>query len=203
MAPDAKNKGNAEEFLSIEDQVESALEMVEDFCHMIEPSSSGDRLPFLEEVKKHCNDNLQHIEKDDKKVLVVIMTSGYPWGKFSITEGVDALNALEDLPVTIVYLAESRDEKVLKAYDDLLSPQGGIKADVKVAKGLGMMVDGIKKHNPWLNFCLPMHLCQTLGIGSNILSQAASRPLRADEVRELCNTLLEMYQTLLRVGKSC
>ena len=190
MAPDAKNKGNAEEFLSLGDQVESALEMVEDFCHMVEPLSSGDLLTFIDGVKKHCNDNLQHIKKDDKKVLVVILTSGYPLGRFSITDGVDALNALEDLPVTIVYLAETRDEKLLKAYDDLLSPTGEIKSDVKVAKGLGVMVDGIKKHNPWLNFCLPMHLCQTLGIGSNILSQAASRPLRADEVRELCNTFI-------------
>ena len=81
MAPDAKNKGNAEEFLSLGDQVESALEMVEDFCHMVEPLSSGDLLTFIDGVKKHCNDNLQHIKrKMIRKSWLLSLLQGILWG---------------------------------------------------------------------------------------------------------------------------
>ena len=131
-------------------------------------------------------------------MLVIVVTALYPWGRMGgdshvsdlSNNFVGLLNDFADLPVTFVFLVESQEENIIKSYDKIVPPESNVKANVKIGKGLGLMIDGVKKYNPWLNYCLLMHLCQALGLCSNILSQAASRPLCADEVRELCNTLI-------------
>ncbi|KAL9182805.1 hypothetical protein ACHAXT_004084 [Thalassiosira profunda] len=193
---DASNMSSAEDYIPIGEQVESALEMIESFEECIDTASCANTDKLFADVKKMCGDEC--LEKQDKKILVVAITSLYPWGRRGgdrdlpelRAKFVDMINEFADLPVTFVFLVQSREKNIVDFYDRLTAPETGIRADVKVAKGLGLMIDGVAKHNPWLNFCLPMHLCQTLGIGSNVLSQAASRPLSASEVRDVCNTLI-------------
>ena len=190
---DANNKSSAEDYIPIGEQVESALEMIETFEECIGTASSANTDKLFADVKE-----MYASGKREEKILVVAITSLYPWGRRGgdrdlpelRAKFVDMINEFADLPVTFVFLVQSRDKNIIEFYDRIMAPESGIRADVRVAKGLGLMIDGVAKHNPWLNYCLPMHLCQTLGIGSNVLSQAASRPLNASEVREVCNTLI-------------
>jgi len=185
-----EERSSAEDYIPLSDQVESALELILNFKSFIGPSSTG-TVKLIEEFKTFYEEEHIQIEKQGEKILVLIITSVLPWGGKSdetAEQFFDQLNYFADLPVTFVFLVETTVSEILDFYDTLITPQGGVKADVKVAKGLGLMIDGIRTYNAWLNYCLPIHLCQSLGICSNILSQAACRPLRAEEVRMLCNT---------------
>lgn len=191
----ASAQGTAEDYIPLGDQVESAMELIENYAASI-VSSPGGSLKLIEDVKRYYDDEQIEIKKHGGNMLVIVMTSVYPWGKKSAELAglhknfVSLLNEFADLPVTFVFFVETREVDIINYYDELPSPESGVKADVKIAKGLGLMIDGARLHNPWLNYCLPMHLCQTLGICSNILSQAASRPLSAAEIRDLCNTFI-------------
>lgn len=186
------DRSTAEDYIPLSDQVESALEMIGIFKSFIGPASTG-YVKLIEEFKTFYEEERLQIEKQGGKILVSIVTSTLPSGGSSdetAEQFFNQLNYFADLPVTFVFLVETTESNILEFYDTLLSPQSGVKADVKIAKGLGLMIDGIRTYNDWLNYCLPIHLCQSLGICSNILSQAACRPLSADEVRMLCNTFV-------------
>mmetsp|Transcript_30791 Transcript_30791/g.65494 ORF Transcript_30791/g.65494 Transcript_30791/m.65494 type:complete len:495 (+) Transcript_30791:159-1643(+) len=194
----ADKKSSAEDYIPIGEQAESASEMIENFLSSIVLSSecSEGPLHLIEEVKEFYDDEHLEIQKQGGNILVIIMTSFYPWGSKSDEQKngrekfVKLLNEFADLPVTFVFFVEGTIQDVIEFYDNLIFPQSGIKADINIAKGLGIMIDGVQKHNPWLNYCLPIHLCQALGICSNILSQAEYRPLLAEEVGVLCNTFI-------------
>lgn len=186
------NKSKAEDYIPLSDQVESALEMIEKYRACMNSTSCGNLDKLYEDVKKMYDDECLAIEKQEKNILVLMITASYPWGRRGgdrdlpdfRSKFVKLMNEFADLPVTFLFVVESQDEKVIGFYDNLELP------NVKVGKGLGLMIDGVKENNPWLNYCLPMHLCHTLGICSTLLSQAASRPLNAMEVRELCDTMI-------------
>mmetsp|Transcript_18 Transcript_18/g.48 ORF Transcript_18/g.48 Transcript_18/m.48 type:complete len:413 (-) Transcript_18:287-1525(-) len=194
----ASEKRDAEDYIPLGDQVESAVEMIENFSSRIRFAPGG-FLKLIEGVKTFCADERLLIEEQEGNILVIIITCQYPWGGKveEIPDTVEKegkfvalLNNFADLPVTFVFLVECTEPHIIQFYDDLVSLENSVKADVKIAKGLGLMIEGVKKHNPWLNYCLPIHLVQTLGMGDNVLSQAASRRLSAHEVRVLCNTLI-------------
>jgi len=194
----ASAQSTAEDYIPLGDQVESAMELIENYASCI-VSSPGGSLKLIEDVKNYYDEEQIEIKNHGGNVLVIIITSVYPWGYKKSEEAemaglhknfVSLLNDFADLPVTFVFFVEARDVDIINYYDELLPPESGVKADVKIAKGLGLMIVGAQLYNPWLNYCLPMHLCQTLGICSNILSQAASRPLSAAEIRDLCNTFI-------------
>lgn len=173
------------------------MELIQNFKACIVPSQ-GCFQGSIEAVKLFHNDNRFKIETSEETIQVLIITCRLPWGSTheahdeagNRAKFVELLNSFTDLPVTFVFLIETTVHEVIEFYDSLLLPGSRVKADLKVAKGLGLMLSGIQENNPWLNYCLPFHICQVLGICTNILSQAARRPLRADEVRVLCNTLI-------------
>lgn len=200
---DADKKSKAEDYIPYGEQVESALEMIEEYGDQesaLFSSSVGSALNLIKGVQKHYDDELLDIEKEaGKNIFVIMVTSKYPWGLRGGDEElpayrkdfVELLNEFEDLPVTFVFLVESQEHDIIHFYDQLVSSESEVKADVRVSKGLGLMIEGVSKHNPWLNYCLPMHLCQVLGVCGDVLSQAAAtRPLCAAEARELCSMLI-------------
>ena len=180
----------AEDYIPLKEQVESAIEMIEGLGNSLDYGTCS-----VEKLIKELKSEVPKINDKQKNVLVLLLSSCYPWGMRGgeqelprLTNGfIDLLNEYAGLPVTFVFLVESREEKIVQFYDSLISPDSKVTANIRVAKGLGGMIDGVAKHNPWLNYCLPLHLYQALGICSNILSQAAARPLVAKEVAEICN----------------
>lgn len=190
----ASKMSKAEDYIPYGDQVESALEMIEQLPSNLRHTDGS--FDLIKEVKSYCEREIPRIEKEEKNIQVAIITASYPQGARAgggderFSQFVELLNDFATLPVTFIFVLETQDKAIIQFYDQLVASGSGVKADVKIAKGLGLMLDGISKYNPWLNYCLPMHLCQVLGICSNILSQAAIRPLFAAEVRELCDTLI-------------
>eukprot|EP00581_Thalassiosira_minuscula_P001283 CAMPEP_0183742522 /NCGR_PEP_ID=MMETSP0737-20130205/64743_1 /TAXON_ID=385413 /ORGANISM="Thalassiosira miniscula, Strain CCMP1093" /LENGTH=702 /DNA_ID=CAMNT_0025978109 /DNA_START=295 /DNA_END=2403 /DNA_ORIENTATION=+ len=196
-----ESKSSPEDFIPLEEQVESAIELIEQLPLLVFLASRG-CMEHIKSVKKDFDNNngelLRKMKNTNKKMLVILMISNYPWGARGgerdlpdlRREFKKVLNGFTDVPVTFVFYVETRNEKVVEFYDRLLSPESGINANIRIAKGLGLQVDGISKHNPWINYCVQMHLCQAIGVCSNILSQASSRPLLASEVGELCSALI-------------
>ena len=184
---------SAEDYLPLKEQVESALEMVEGVHESLDSGQCS-----AEDLIKNLKGELSEIKDKEQSMMVLLMTSNYPWGRKGgdqerpqlTKDFVNLLNGYADLPITFVFLVETTDEKIVQFYDSLARPDSDVKADIRVAKSLGKTIGGVAKHNPWLNYCLPLHLCQALGICSNILSQASARPLTAIEVAETCNTCL-------------
>eukprot|EP00956_Cyclotella_meneghiniana_P031323 scaffold81925_cov76-Cyclotella_meneghiniana.AAC.3 len=180
----------AEDYIPLKEQVDSAIEMIEGLGNTLDYGTCS-----VEKLIKDLKSELPKINEKEKNVMVLLLSSQYPWGMKGgdqeipgLTKGfIDLLNEYAGSPVIFVFFVESKEEKIVKFYDSLVSPDSNINANIRVAKGLGQMIDGVAKHNPWLNYCLPLHLYQALGICSNILSQATSRPLVAKEVAEICN----------------
>jgi len=194
-APDPNGtKTKAEDYIPLEEQVDSALGLIENFSDVID-YGAGSFIKRIGDIKTQYEEEILDIEREEKRIAVVIIASNLPWGRQGGDDEypefrrnfIKMLDEFADIPVTFVFIVESSDDKIIHFYDEISSH---VKADVKVAKGLGLMIDGISKHNPWLNYCLPMHLMQSLGVGSNTISQAASRPLKADEVKEVCELLI-------------
>lgn len=190
----ADRRQTAEDYIPLGSQAESALDLIDNLGHDL-VKGSGSCLELIEEVKKLYDEIQPEVENGGGNISVIIMTSLKPWGGRGEvpgdTEGfVQLLNGFADLPVTFVFLIETPQHDVVEFYDNLLSPELDVRADVKIAKGLGHMVRGVAAHNSWLNYSIPMHLCQTLGTCSDVLSQAARRPLIADEVKVLCDTFV-------------
>lgn len=187
----------ASDYIPYGDQVESALELIEGYSTSID-SGNCSCLQSIEGLKKSHGKDFLGMKKEGKRIVCTFVLSLYPWGRKGDTGDIplftanfiDLLNGFANLPVAFVFIVEAREEKIIQFYDKLVSPESGVTADVKVAKGLGLMIKGVYKFNPWLNHCLPIHLCQVLGICGNLLSLAASRPLGESEVRELCNELI-------------
>jgi hypothetical protein len=183
----------AEDYLPLKEQVESALEMVENLYERLDAGQCS-----AEGIFKNFKDELSELKDKEKNIMVVLMSANYPWGRKGgdqerpklTKDFVNLLNGYANLPITFVFLVETTDEKIIQFYDSLVSSDSDMKADVRVAKSLGKMIDGVAKYNPWLNYCLPLHLCQALGICSSTLSQASVRALRAEEVAEMCNSCL-------------
>lgn len=187
-------QGNPEAYIPLCEQAMSATEMLEEFGSMIAPSPNG-CMALLEEVHEFYKEESVEIRKRGRRILVMVITCHFPWGSKSGSDAnkaafVRLMNKFADHPVTFVFVLEGNMTDTMEYYESLLLPGSDVRADIKVAKGLGPMVDGIQLYNPWLNYCLPMHLCQTLGICSQILSQATRRPLSGSEVRILCDTFV-------------
>lgn len=169
--------------------------MIENIGRSLAPGPHGHQLKIEESLKEFCPNELRRVGKEGKTVTVLVMTSLPPWGNrrgepHDHEKFVALLNDYADLPVTFVFLVESEDEDIVSFYEGLLAPGSDVAADVRVARGLGAAVDGVRRHNPWLNYCLPLHLCGALGIGGDVLSTAARRPLRADEVAAFCDAFV-------------
>ena len=183
----------AEDYLPLKEQVESALEMVENLYERFDAGQCSAEVLF-----KNFKDELSELNDKEKNIMVVLMSANYPWGRKGgdqerpklTKDFVNLLNGYANLPITFVFLVETTDEKIIQFYDSLVSSDSDVKADVRIAKSLGKMIVGVAKYNPWLNYCLPLHLCQALGICSSTLSQASARALRAEEIATICNLCL-------------
>ena len=49
----------------------------------------------------------------------------------------------------------------------------------------------IYQHNPWLNYCLPLHRLREMGFHDRVLDMIDERRLTSSEVRDFCLLLFE------------
>jgi hypothetical protein len=123
------------------------------------------------------------------KVAIIIATDGLPtddqgYGGDEITKDfVQALRALEGLPVWVVIRLCTDEDDVTKFYNKL---DGMLELSLEVIDDFLGEATEVSKNNPWLNYALPIHRCRELGYHDRLFDLIDERQLTKGELRDFC-----------------
>lgn len=162
------------------------------FMQRVKPIGTTPLVAHVWSIQKHVHYIAPQLRRDGKRVVVVLATDGLPTdsdgyiGDDVDAEFFDALKALEGLPVWLVIRLCTDEDKVTKFYNEL---------DQKLDLSLEVLDDffgeakEVRRHNKWLNYCLPMHRCRELGYHNRVFDFLDERPLTKGELRDFCCVL--------------
>lgn len=134
---------------------------------------------------------MDQLRREGRTISIIITTDGLPSteaneNELHIPEFIQALQAFQNLPVSIVIRLCTDDEKVFDFYNSL---------DKKINNNIDVLDDlvgeGLEVYlqNPWLNYALSLHRVRVLGCAYPILDALDEHALSPSEVRDLCSLL--------------
>ena len=127
-----------------------------------------------------------------QRAVVILATDGLPsddqghGGQFISNQFVQALRLLSSLPVWIVIRLCTDDPEVVKFYSEL---DENLELNLEVLDDFVNESREVAKHNPWLNYALPLHRCREMGFSNKILDLLDERPLTKSEISRFCSLL--------------
>jgi len=162
------------------------------FMNKVQPIGPTPLANHIWNIQKSIHRIAPKLRRENRQVVVVLATDGLPTdtegyvGEDVDSEFLSALRALEGLPVWLVIRLCTDEEKVKKFYNDL---DGKVELNLEVIDDFIGEAEEVRKHNRWLNYCLPMHRCRELGYHNRVFDFLDERPLTRGELRDFCAIL--------------
>lgn len=190
-------KGNDDE-MSLKQDLQIAMKCME--------SSPGGMTPLSDHLRVIRNDILAMeliLRQNGTRVAIILATDAIPTkssrnsgGMTTLEEEfVGVLKSFEDLPVWMVIRLCTDDEKVVRFWNNLDSQ---LEYSIEVLDDYMNEAEEIYKHNPFLNYTLPLHRCRELGYYHRLFDIIDERELCKDDLVDLF-TLLFGRQQMLKV----
>jgi len=171
-----------------ESEIKNALEIMQ----KTRPDGVTPLTQHIWDIYDSMEQMTDQLKEEGKKVVVVLATDGLPTdesgcGGESVTEDfIDALRALEGLPVWLVVRLCSDEESVTSFYNELDSQ---LELSLEVIDDFVGESREVFEHNPWLNYALPMHRIRELGYHDRLFDLIDERALTKGELRSFCSIL--------------
>jgi len=155
----------------------------------------GGATPLVEHIQKIRSDVLDMapgLRAKGQQAVIVIATDGLPtdsYGQGGAEEQAhftSAMRSLEGLPVWVVVRLCTDAESVREFYNDLDS---NLELSLEVIDDFVSEAVEVHRHNPWLNYCLPLHRAREFGVHDNVFDHIDERRLQKRGLRDLCVTL--------------
>ena len=149
------------------------------------------------EIQQSVKEMAPQLRREGKKIVVVLATDGLPtdeqgYGGEDITNSfIQALHSLEGLPIWLVVRLCTDEEPVTRFYNNL---DGQLDLSLEVLDDFIGEAREVHRHNPWLNYALPMHRCRELGYHDRLFDLIDERSLTTGELREFCMMLFGVDQ---------
>jgi len=146
----------------------------------------------LQEIRNNVIAMEASLRSNGTKVAIVIATDGTPtdaqgYASESIQNSfVNALKALEGLPVWIVVRLCTDDDSVVDYWNNLDSR---LELSLEVLDDFVSEAKEIHEHNKWLNYGLPIHRMRELGFYHRLFDLLDERKLSKDELTEFFRIL--------------
>jgi hypothetical protein len=190
--PNSKQFGIAEGALD-----ESVLQREADHAigvmNLAQPLGVTPLLRHIEEIKQTVKELEPELREIGSRVTIILATDGLPTddlgygGRDVEQQFVEALRGLEGLPVWLVIRLCTDRENIVNFYNGL---------DKKLELSLDVIDDFLEeakevyKHNPWLNYALPLHRLREMGYHDRVFDLLDERRLTVDELGEFLRVLL-------------
>eukprot|EP00565_Helicotheca_tamesis_P009050 CAMPEP_0185726140 /NCGR_PEP_ID=MMETSP1171-20130828/2204_1 /TAXON_ID=374046 /ORGANISM="Helicotheca tamensis, Strain CCMP826" /LENGTH=411 /DNA_ID=CAMNT_0028394429 /DNA_START=231 /DNA_END=1463 /DNA_ORIENTATION=- len=124
-----------------------------------------------------------------QKVVIIFATDGLPsddqghGGRFISDQFVQALRLLQSLPVWVVIRLCTNENEVVRFYEELDTT---LELSVEVLDDFVDEAKEVHKHNPWLNYALPLHRCREMGFHDRLFDLLDERTLTKAELYQFC-----------------
>lgn len=132
------------------------------------------------------------LQAEGKRVAIIIATDGLPTDEQGLSSDyirqqfVSSLRLLEGLPVWVVIRLCTDEEDVVEFYNDL---DEQLELSLEVLDDFCGEAEEVHEHNPWLNYCLPLHRLREMGYHDRVFDMLDERALTKSELREFCSLL--------------
>ena len=149
-------------------------------------------IQHIEEIRQSLTEIAPNLRADGCRVAIILATDGLPtdsngYGGDAIQrQFVEALRALEGLPVWVVIRLCTDEEQVVAFYNNL---DGQLELSLEVLDDFLEEAKGVHEHNPWLNYALQLHRLREMGYHHRVFDMMDERPFTHEELREFCSLL--------------
>eukprot|EP00540_Astrosyne_radiata_P023178 CAMPEP_0116852052 /NCGR_PEP_ID=MMETSP0418-20121206/17078_1 /TAXON_ID=1158023 /ORGANISM="Astrosyne radiata, Strain 13vi08-1A" /LENGTH=290 /DNA_ID=CAMNT_0004484171 /DNA_START=275 /DNA_END=1147 /DNA_ORIENTATION=- len=144
-----------------------------------------------------------------KAVAMVLVTDHLPRdrqgreGEPVNREFVEILKMLDGMSVWVVIRLSTDEQRVVDFFNDLDNRMAyvSVEDDAAAAGGGGVHLDvlddyvseaeEVQKHNPWLNYAYPLHLCRESAVNFPVFDALNDRPLHHEEVGDFMSLLFD------------
>lgn len=152
----------------------------------------------IDQVRQDILKLLPELQKNKARVALVIATDGSNYNRDTIgnhmseaerqAEVQAALESLQDLPVHVVVRLCTDYQPLVEFYNelDVLLPN----LCLDVLDDYNHEAQQVYKHNPWLNYALPLHRVREMGQVSPLWDLLDERSLTQPEIRDFCKIML-------------
>ena len=171
---------------------ENDVEFAKTVISSTEPEGVTPLTQHILEIRERIAEMEEDLLANGQKVAVVIATDGIPSDEYGESPEevrkafIDALGALQLLPVWIVIRLCTNERKVRKFYHAI---------DMQLERPLDSVssftdeATEIRKWNSWLTYALPLHRIREMGDERRIFDLLDERELTKDELREFLDLL--------------
>jgi len=141
----------------------------------------------LLEIRDNIVQLAPKLRQDGTRVAIIIATDGLPTDRngscstYTKDEFVNALRALEGLPVWVVIRLCTDEKDVVDFYNDL---DHQLELSLEVLDDFLQEAKELYKYNKWINYALPLHRCREMGYHHRLFDLMDERKLTKDEVRD-------------------
>ena len=184
------------QYLEVAHGSEDAIQQeAQDATSIIDRATPSGCTPLTEhiyEIQHSVRLIKEQLEQTGQRVSLIIATDGLPTnsqgvgGQVEQDKFVQALKSLEGLPIWIVVRLCTDEEKVVEFYESL---DRHLELSIEVLDDFKSEAKGIHKHNPWLNYTLPLHRMREMGFHDRMFDMLDERPLVHEELRQFLSFL--------------
>jgi hypothetical protein len=149
--------------------------------------------------------SVPRFQLENRSIAIVFVTDSLPSsddgqdGDRAAAEFLDILQRLEGLPVYVVIRLSTDDENVVSFYSDLDTTAATVEKSGDLHSGLHLDVlddyvseaEDIYKHNPWLNYGYPLHLCRESAVNFPVFDALNDRPLLHSELSSFISLVFD------------
>jgi hypothetical protein len=145
----------------------------------------------LSEHIRDIRENIRNLEptlrRNGTRVVIILATDGIPTDKFgndnddTKQEFIEVLRSLAALPVWIVIRLCTDEDDVVEFYNNL---DHELELSMEVLDDFFNEAKEVCKHNPWLNYALPLHRCREMGYHNRLFDILDERRIGLDELQE-------------------
>lgn len=190
--PNSQQFGIAEGSLDgrvLQEEVDRAIAIMKS----AQPGGVTPLIRHIEEIRQSVLELEPVLREDGCRVAIILATDGLPtdergYGGAGIQQQfVEALRALEGLPVWVVIRLCTDEEEVVNFYNNL---DGQLELSLEVLDDFLEESKEVHEHNPWLNYALQLHRLREMGYHDRVFDLLDERRLTSEELREFCSVLL-------------
>lgn len=159
---------------------------VSEVLRKVEPGGSTPLTSHLQEIHGRIAAFADSLRSNDQRAVVILATDGIPSNTYGesppevLAAFTEALRSLQELPVWVVVRLCTNEPEVLQYYRSL---DESLEYEFEVIDDYLNEAKEIYKHNKWLNYGRPLHLCREMGYHRRLLDLLDERTLAMSELR--------------------
>ena len=135
------------------------------------------------------------LDQTHKRITLCVCTDSIPTDEDGeehpgmIQEFLVTLQQLVNWPVQVVIRLSTDEERVVQFYQNLFAEHTNLANHLQVLDDYVSECYQVQKHNPWLHYGYPLHLCREEGIRISVLEALSVRPLLPIELCQLVSLI--------------